>query len=511
MIKQYQTIFLSILFLTATGCETLRSPGSNKKETAAAPVEYKSGDSQMNYIQQFKDAAIAEMDRAGIPASITLAQGILESAAGNSELARTANNHFGIKCSSNWSGKSVKKKDDDRDANGGLIESCFRKYDDPRQSFFDHSEFLRDPRKYNRYGFLFNLDRTDYKAWARGLQASGYATAGDYSDKLINLIERYQLQNFDHPGNAAGIPANPANPTTPLPPGTKPPVIPASTSPVQRIGRVNDVKVVLTQNGETIDDIARRYRLKPEKVADYNERHYPPGIKLADNTRIYIQSKRSRWRGRDAEHFVREGQSMFEISQLYGLKLSKLREKNGLSGDQEPATGEKIRLKGRSAQTVRVRETPLPKFDPSKPVYQPNNPNNPTNTNNPNSRPATDEDLPFIIDGGEGNKPTPTPPLPVSEPVKPQLPPRPSTTDTPFPTDPYANNGQSGSGTWQPPANPTPVIAPPVNVPDGYHLVIKGDTLYSLSRKYGLTVPRLKQLNNMIDDNIKLGQQLRVR
>lgn len=517
MPKQYHLFLLTFLLFSAASCDTLRNIG-NKKETAVAPVEYKSGDSQMNYIQQFKDAAVAEMERAGIPASITLAQGLLESAAGNSELARTANNHFGIKCGNDWSGKTAKRKDDDRDANGELTESCFRKYDDAQQSFFDHSEFLRDPRKYNRYGFLFNLDRTDYKAWARGLQASGYATSGDYSDKLINLIERYQLQNYDRPGNAAGIPTTPTAPTTPLPPGTKPPVIPAGTSPTQRIGRINDVKVVLTQNGETIDEIARRYRLKPEKVADYNERRYPPGIKLADNTRIYIQSKRSKWRGRDTEHFVREGQSMFEISQLYGLKLNKLRERNGLAADQEPATGERIKLKGsRPDSPVRVRETPLPPFDPSKPGTTPpaNANTNPTTKpttkpTNGNTRPATtDEDLPFIIDGGEGNKPATPPPAPTPEPTKPTLPPRPSTTDTPFPSDP--STGQPG-GTWQPaPSNPAPVVVPPVTVPDGYHLVVKGDTLYSLSRKYGITVARLKQLNNMTDDNIKLGQQLRVR
>jgi LysM repeat protein len=505
MIKPLR-LLLPALLLSSIGCDTLRNIGG-KKETAAAPVEYKSGDAQVNYIQQYKNAAVAEMERAGIPASIKLAQGLLESASGNSELARNGNNHFGIKCGNNWSGKSIKKKDDDRDASGELIESCFRKYDDASQSFFDHSEFLRDPRKYNRYGFLFNLDRTDYKAWARGLQASGYATSGDYADKLINLIERHQLYNFDRPGNAAGIPSAPTTPTTPPPPGTQPPVIPAGTSPVQRVGRVNDVKVVLSQRSESIEDIARRYRLKPENVANYNERQYAPGVILPENTRIYIQEKRSKWRGRDAEHFVKEGQSMFEISQVYGLQLKKLRERNGLSPSEEPATGERIRLKGRrNGPAVKVRDTPLP-----------TNPSNPTNTqaggntrpNNPTRPATTDEDLPFEIDGGAGNKPTPPPPAPIPEPTKPTPPPRPSTTDTPFPNDPYGNNNGS---TWQPPSNPTPVPQPaPVSVPDGYHLVVKGDTLYSLARKYGLTVPRLKQMNNMTDDNIKIGQTLRIR
>lgn len=514
------SISIAFLFLLSfVGCDTFRKvTGSGQAKTPdAAPVEYKSADLQGTYIQQYKDAAIAEMERAGIPASITLAQGILESSAGNSELARTANNHFGIKCSGGWSGKTVKKKDDDRDEKGELIESCFRKYDDARQSFFDHSEFLRDPRKYNRYGFLFNLDRTDYKAWARGLQASGYATSSDYADKLINLIERHQLHNFDLPGHAAGIPSNPNVPSTPTPPGEKPPVIPATTSPVQRVGRVNDVKVVMTQNGESIDDIARRYRLKPEKVANYNERRYPPGVKLADNTRVFIQSKRSKWRGRNNDHFVHEGQSMFEISQLYGVKLEKLRERNGLSGDLEPATGERIYLKGRrSGSPVRLRETPLPPFDPSRPAGNPTvggvSGTNPPAGTTPVKPATTGDDLPFDIGGGEGSKPTTPPPpvIPQPEPPKPVLPPRPSTTNQPYPTTDGSNAPNTSTG-W--PTSPTPVPPPaePTAVPDGYHRIVKGDTLYSLARRYNTNVPRLRQLNNMTDDNIKLGQLLRVR
>lgn len=506
--KSIFSIFSALsLLLLASGCDTLRRITSSKgSEAAVAPVEYNTGDDQMNYVLQYKDAAVAEMDRAGVPASITLAQGILESASGKSELAREANNHFGVKCGgSSWTGKSYKKKDDDKDANGELIESCFRKYEHAQESFFDHSEFLRDPRKHHRYGFLFNLDKTDYKAWARGLQSSGYATSGDYADKLINLIERYQLNLYDQPGNAAGIPSNPTAPVSAGPPGTKPPTIPAGGLPAnQRIGRVNDVKVVLSRTGETLEDIARRYRLKPENVADYNERHYPPGFKLPDNTRVYIQAKRSKWRGRESEHFVKENQSMFDISQVYGIQLTKLLDRNGLEPGQEPATGEKITLCGRrSGPAVRLRDTPLP--DPLNPSTQPGT--------QPVRKPATttttpDETL-FDLDGGAANKPTqPATQPPVTNPTTTiPAPVRPSTTNQPFPTDPQP----SQPGGWEQPGPVNPQPNTPVTVPDGYHLIVKGDTLYNLSRKYGLTVARLKQLNNMADDSIKLGQLLRIR
>ena len=140
------------------------------------------------YIAQYKDIAISEMDQYGIPASIKLAQALLESGNGNSSLARQANNHFGIKCASGWAGKRVLKDDDE-------IDDCFRVYDRPEQSYRDHSEFLL--RK--RYAALFELDKNDYVGWARGLKAAGYATNPKYADLLVNIIERYQLFQYDSP------------------------------------------------------------------------------------------------------------------------------------------------------------------------------------------------------------------------------------------------------------------------------------------------------------------------
>ena len=149
------------------------------------------------YIDQYKDIAIQEMDRTGIPASIKLAQAILESDAGRSNLATKAKNHFGIKCGYDWKGPTFKKKDDDRDRRGKLIKSCFRSYKDPRSSFIDHSEFLLDPNKEHRYGPLFEIPKKQYKKWAKGLKKSGYATNPKYDKLLIDLIERYALYKFD--------------------------------------------------------------------------------------------------------------------------------------------------------------------------------------------------------------------------------------------------------------------------------------------------------------------------
>lgn len=277
-------LFLLLTALSIAACKTSRSttttgapPPSTapRAVTAAAP----SGNVQIDYVSKYKDAAISEMQRAGIPASITLAQGILESASGQSELASSANNHFGIKCGNDWNGKSYHKKDDDRNNNGELIESCFRKYSHAEESFFDHSEFLRDPRKSNRYGFLFNLDKRDYRSWARGLQSSGYATSQTYADQLIDLIERLHLYEYDQPG---ALPVKPGG------------VIPASEPPQSRISRVNDVKVVNSRESETIADIARIYNIPAEKIADYNDRAYAPGESIPAGTRIFIQQKQNK-------------------------------------------------------------------------------------------------------------------------------------------------------------------------------------------------------------------------
>jgi len=516
--------FIVLLFATfvliGSSCSLFKDLPTTTTTTTTtkpeAPAQYaaKSGvELQRDYILSYKDAAQIEMQRGGVPASIILAQGLLESAAGQSELAREANNHFGVKCGGTWKGSTYKKKDDDRDSDGNLTESCFRKYTKVAESYYDHGEFLRDPKKANRYGFLFNLDRTDYKGWARGLQSAGYATSSDYSDKLINLIERYQLYEYDQ-GRSPIIQPNtsPNQPVKPTDPGAVSGSNPGTSSgpqlaPLQRIGRINNVKVVLSQPGESLDDVARLYRISTDKVVNYNERHYPPGFKLAENTRIFIQDKRSKWSGRATEHFVQEGQTMFDISQQYGVCLEKLLSRNGLRPNEEPAVSEKIKLKGTrpKSDVVRLRDIAN---DPLPVNAQPGT--------LPSSKPAvttdgkmTTEDEPlFEIEGDEENKkPTPATTIP-TQPTLPPAQPRPATSGN-NPVNPSNPNPPvyQPNNTWQ----PSQPVQPPVQVPSGYHLVQPKETLYAISRKYSLTVPRLKELNNLKNDNIQTGQMLRIR
>lgn len=493
------TISILILATFTQSCSIFNrsssSSSSRKKgldQTTMTPVEYTSSDRNYDYVTKFNRAAVLEMDRKGVPASITLAQGILESAAGTSELAQMANNHFGIKCSGNWNGKTYYKKDDDRDANGNLKESCFRKYNNVEESFIDHGEFLRDPRKANRYGYLFNLDRTDYKSWARGLQAAGYATSGDYANRLIDLIERYQLYHYDFPGTNSpqtfpGTPGAGENGGV-RPEGPNAPNSQATSS--GRIGRVNDIKVIASREGETLEDVARAYRLNTQKVIDYNDCGYPPGVRLKPNTRIFIQCKKSQWSGRATTHTVREDQTMFDIAQIYGIKLENLLARNGLVRGQEPAVNERVRIRrSRSAlKPIKLRENIN---NAAPPAFPGNNANvdimvnddaldfeiSPSGTNSP-SNPGTDEGLPTY---------------PTSKP--------PATSGVPYP------------GSTQPAnSDPTPSKpSPEAPAPKGYHRVVKGDTLYRLSRVYNTSVARLKQINQLTSDTIQLGQVLRIQ
>lgn len=501
--------FLLLTSLFASSCnlfKDLPSSSSRGGDAAPAPAQYStSGDRNADYVTRFKDAAIQEMETGGIPASIILAQGILESAAGTSDLAQNANNHFGIKCAGGWNGATYYKTDDDRDANGNSIESCFRSYKNVTESYHDHGEFLRDPKKYNRYGFLFNLDRTDYKSWARGLQSAGYATSPTYSSQLINLIERYKLYEYDRPGSKpTTVPSTPNGVPQPTGPGG----VPVVNAPVNRIGRVNDVKVVLSREGESLDNIARAYRINTTKVADYNDRGYSPGVKLKAGTRIYIACKKDKWRGRANEHYVNEGQTMFDISQLYAIKLDKLLLRNNLQPGQEPAVSEKIYLKTKrkKGDVPRLRDVSNDPQLPNDPGVQTSTPSAPQ----PGTMtPDDNEMLPEIgVDDPPPGTTTSTNPVP---PTVPPSVPKPSTSGATYPPDPVPG------GTWQPspstPSTPTTTqpTVPTTPVPDGYHQVVKGDTLYNISRRYNLTVTRLKQMNNLTDDAIQIGQRLRVK
>src|SRR5687768_5398388 len=205
-----------------------------------------------DYIEQYKDIAVSEMMRTGIPASIKLAQAMHESACGKSDLACKANNHFGIKCGNDWNGKTYKKEDDDY-KDGELVKSCFREFRTVYDSYIAHSDFLTDPAKSKRYGFLFELDQTDYKGWARGLAKAGYATDPQYANKIIDLIEKYELYQY-----ASGFSKQLA-----------------SNKPKESRGTEllfqNDVRYALAVAGDTPFSFAQRNDVTVNQVIRYND------------------------------------------------------------------------------------------------------------------------------------------------------------------------------------------------------------------------------------------------
>jgi LysM repeat protein len=424
---------------------------------------------QAEYIKRYKKIAMREMERTGVPASIKLAQGLLESGSGSSKLARSANNHFGIKCGSQWNGDTYFKEDDDYNEQGRLIKSCFRQYRNAEASFVAHSEFLRDPAKSFRYGFLFRLDPADYKAWAEGLRRSGYATNPDYPKLLIALIERYNLNQYDQSSVAVETPEVVLEPIEELQRG---------------ILRTNDVSYFVNDAPISIQEIARQVDVSVNHLLDYNEGLRQENQNVNSGDRVYLQKKRKSYRGYEQYHVVEEGENLYDVAQRYALRLDKLAKRNRLREDSDPATGEKIKLRGGKVKQLIRMEGEL---DPNAP---------PTNV------PSDDNDQ-IILDD-----PTSTTPNPGTN-VPPTTTPRPTTPPTTPPTTTWP--------TTPPTTTPKPPVTNPPNPPtttptsEQFHSVAAGETLYAISRRYGLTVDALKQLNRLTGTTISIGQQLRVK
>lgn len=446
-----------------------------------------------NYVEKYKDIAVREMERAGIPASIKLAQGLLESNAGKSPLARHANNHFGIKCGNDWKGKTYSQEDDEYDANGKLVKSCFRVYKSDEASFVAHSEFLRDPLKTNRYGFLFLIDPTDYKRWAQGLKRAGYATSATYPEKLISLIERYELHKYDR--------VSTIDFETP------------AEEVMVGILSVNDVKYVISDSSETLADIARRTDVSLRSLLHYNEHIVDEGKAIPSGTKVFLQPKRNSYRGRQTWHYVKAGENMRDISMNYALNLVKLYKRNRMTLGTEPAVNERIKLRG-SKPKNRPRlssegavPTPVPDQMPKDKdvdglldmeVEGTNTTNKPKNTYN--SPPVEVEPEPTL--------PVITPQKPVTPPQSDPVPPPEKPATPPVKEDPF-NETETKPAT-PPVTTDTPETNPPADTPQ-YHTVIKGDTLWNISQRYGTSVDELRRLNNMANNNIQLGQRLRVK
>ncbi len=288
------------------------------------------------YIEAWKDEAIYQMVVHKIPASITLSQGLLESGNGNSRLAIEGNNHFGIKCHNDWSGAKIFEDDETKG-------ECFRKYDDASESFEDHSLFLQK----KRYESLFTLDIKDYKDWAKGLKECGYATNPKYPQLLINLIEQYQLAQYDKlglehikekttPNRSHGKAPN-HNPSNNKEDGK---TINLSNNRTIKISD-NKIKFIIAKAGDTPEKIAADLDIAAWQIKLYND--FQKNDTIKEGQKIYIQPKRSK--AKDASHTVSKGETMWSISQNHGIKLKKLYKKNMMAFGSEPTPGQKLKLR----------------------------------------------------------------------------------------------------------------------------------------------------------------------
>ncbi len=358
------------------------------------------------YIQNYKDWAIEEMHRSGIPASIKLAQAIIESGAGTSLLAREAKNHFGIKCHTGWQGDTYQFDDDQKN-------ECFRKYASVRDSYIDHSEFLRNRP---RYASLFTIEPTDYVAWARGLKACGYATNPRYAELLIKCIEDYDLHQWDldpkdrqrwFAQQNQWLQESKQNHAEDMGSDDQ------ELSLQDRVFEVNGVKCVEILPGETLAQLATAYRMSLRRLMRYNEIHDAATDLPA--RRIYLEPKRIY--GEAKEHRVQAGETMFDIAHLHAIQLASLYERNKMILGSQPDVGEIIFLRGH-------RDTP-PRL---------------------------------------------------AQPVR----------SAPDATAPEAAN-------------------------TSYHVVRPGDTLFSISKKYNITIEELQRINNLSSTLIRPGIHLRIR
>lgn len=301
---------------------------------------------RQDYIDTYKDLAIKEMKRVGIPASITLSQGMLESGNGNSKLAKKANNHFGIKCHSSWKGKSMRKDDDKKN-------ECFRKYKNAYESYMDHSDFLT---RGQRYAFLFDYKITDYKKWARGLKKAGYATSNTYASKLIRIIEDNKLYLYDDEN--INLIAKKSEPKEDVKAEDKGSSTETKKQNAQlkthgskedyaiHLGRQinlnNRVKYIVAKKGDNYAKLTEEFQLLRFELYRYNDAQ--KGDRLTKGDIVYLQPKRAK-AGSKKHHLVKGKESLRDISQKYGIKLKKLCKYNAMSKSFKLNVGQKVKLK----------------------------------------------------------------------------------------------------------------------------------------------------------------------
>ncbi|MEP6647173.1 MAG: glucosaminidase domain-containing protein [Saprospiraceae bacterium] len=400
------------------------------------------------YINLYKNIAQSEMERTGIPASIKLAQGILESNCGKSDLACKANNHFGIKCGNDWCGKCFNKEDDDFEE-GKLVKSCFRQFSSANDSYIAHSDFLTDPAKSNRYGFLFDLKTTDYKSWAKGLAKAGYATDPRYADRLIDIIEKFDLSTLD---------------TEIADPRSLASGISKTYRPVRYF---NDIKYIVAGKNDTPLSLAVEFDLTARQINAYNDDISEIEQTLTPGSRVYLQKKRNKFNGHQQYHVLKPNEDLVSISQQYGIKISALLKRNGLTVGEVPLPNQKLLLKGRQKSELRLA-------DPYAMPVAKQNEFKSDDTKTVGSKLYDIKSKPVATKNSTKEIAQTTIVAPLKE----------NTVDT------------------------IPLPAQKTFVPKPEHTVSKGETLYGIARSYGLSIEELKKMNNLSVDTLSIGQKL---
>lgn len=485
------------------------------------------------YIEKYKAIAIAEMNRIGIPASITLAQGLHESGFGNSYLAKNTNNHFGIKCHETWTGKTFAYTDD-------APNECFRVYDKVEDSYIDHSDFLRNRP---RYAFLFLFGKNEYKKWAYGLKKAGYATNPKYPEILIKIIEDNELYKFDvgyeelaTDKNDSGIineepkenPIVVPQINTPKPATQdqqeevefidKSIKSPALTKPIKKtVLSVNKCDAVKIAKGETIEQIANYFNLDIDDVLAFND--------VADNSKFkagqYLFIEKKKKSNKEKTYNFKSTDDMWLVSQNKGVQLTALLKRNKLEVGEEPAKNQVIYLKGKAKEKPKLRPIITPKTELKNDVVVAKSIEKKPTTVRANDTiyPPIKEVIKNIIDSNkvlgfeddvkllDNNYSTPTPANTIAKDTVKIVVPKPN----------LPNNVPVGSASvyerdQEPTVYPTKIDYTKLpKSTTGFHTVIKGDTMYNIAKRYNISIQQIMEWNNLSDQNAKLGQILKIQ
>ncbi|HVI46615.1 MAG TPA: glucosaminidase domain-containing protein [Chitinophaga sp.] len=450
------------------------------------------------YIATYKNIAIDEMRRSGVPAAIKLAQGILETQSGNGTLCLQSNNHFGIKCKNTWTGKTIRYDDD-------AAQECFRVYESARESYRDHSDFLRSNP---RYSFLFQFDADDYKSWAYGLKQAGYATNRTYPQQLIKIIEDNNLQQYTMLAMGKFTPQI-NNDDTEEPPvyadnsrkhNGKTSTGNTSYGKTRNYPKgefeINGRKVIFVRAGTSLIQLASQRDIRLSKLVRFND--LDGDGPLPKDMLIFLQKKGKR--GDKEFHHVASGETMHDVAQAEGIRMRWLLRRNKMHEGEEPAAGQRLTLDGYADATPRLAKNtrilkeedqePPEDLSPRKIVEEAKGEIAKTAPGKPATSPAPQqqggvpvamvEDLKKVGDVNTGNasgpRTTPPPPQPQQQPVY----------------------------------KPAPAPAPAVKGGSVYHDVQPKETLYGIAKMYNKSVTQLQEWNNLQGFDIKIGQRLQV-